>query len=309
MAPGFRHEALFYEEPDEFLAGTVPFIRGGLNRGEPVLVALAEDKIALLEGELGADAEAVEFVDMAPLGRNPARIIPVWREFVARADEAGLSMRGIGEPAWSGRSPQELCECDHHESLLNLAFADTQGFTLLCPYDAAALDDEVLDAARRNHPLVVENGESQASDAYLAPELAPAPLQAPLPPIPAGAAALSFGDGGLPLVRAFVCEHAGAAGIEGERMADFVLAVNELASNSMLHGGGEGTLRAWRDELAVHCEVEDTGRLDDPLLGRTRPTPAQEYGRGLWLVHQLCDLVQLRSGPGGTVARVSMARA
>ena len=30
----------------------------------------------------------------------------------------------------------------------------------------------------------------------------------------------------------------------------------------------------------------------------------QEGGRGLFLVHQLCDLVQLRSSPSGTTVRL-----
>jgi anti-sigma regulatory factor (Ser/Thr protein kinase) len=301
----FRHQALFYGDESEFAAGTVPFIRDGLAAGEPVLVALAEEKIALLEDELGADAAAIQFVDMAPLGRNPARIIPVWRDFVESGN--GSAKRGIGEPVWPGRSDSELIECDHHESLLNRAFADAAGFTLLCPYDASALAPEVLAAARRNHPTLIEAGATRSSDSYLPPERAPDPLAAPLPEPAAEPEELGFGAGDLAIIRQFVCDHAGWAGIEGSRQADLVLAVNELASNTILHGSGTGTVRAWREDTDLHCEVEDGGRLDDPLLGRKRPTPEQEYGRGLWLVHQLCDLVQLRSGPTGTLARVSMA--
>jgi len=307
MAAPFTHEALFYDDADEFLAGTVPFVRDGLAAGEPVLVALGEAKQALLQGELGADADAVQFADMEAIGRNPARIIPVWRDFVATAGEDGAGVRGVGEPAWPGRSADELAECDHHESLLNLAFADALGLTLLCPYDASAHGDDVLEAARRNHPTVVEHGESLTSEAYLAPELAPSPLEAPLSAPPADAETLSFSTGDLPAIRGLVCEHAVGAGLDRQRTADVVLAVNELASNSMRHADGSGVLRVWGDDVAIHCQVEDAGRLEDPLLGRARPTPTQEYGRGLWLVHQLCDLVQLRSGACGTVARVSMA--
>ena len=33
--------------------------------------------------------------------------------------------------------------------------------------------------------------------------------------------------------------------------------------------------------------------------------PIEQYGgRGLWIVNQLCDLVQIRSAPSGTVVRV-----
>jgi len=40
------------------------------------------------------------------------------------------------------------------------------------------------------------------------------------------------------------------------------------------------------------------------LAGRVRPSVAQPNGRGLWLVNQLCDLVQLRTLADGTVVRV-----
>ena len=78
----FRHEALLYAGLADFLAGTVPFIRGGVEAGEPVLVVESAAKIARLRAELGSDAKSVVFADMADVGGNPARIIPAWREFV-----------------------------------------------------------------------------------------------------------------------------------------------------------------------------------------------------------------------------------
>ena len=55
------------------------------------------------------------------------------------------------------------------------------------------------------------------------------------------------------------------------------------------------------------CEISDRGRFDEPLAGRVRPAPDQPDGRGLWLVNQLCDLVQIRSSPAGNVVRLHMA--
>ena len=76
---GFRHEAFLWEGEQEFLSGTVPFIRDGLRASQPVLVAVTQARIELLRAALGDDAHLVEFVDMAELGRNPARIIPALR--------------------------------------------------------------------------------------------------------------------------------------------------------------------------------------------------------------------------------------
>ena len=63
----------------------------------------------------------------------------------------------------------------------------------------------------------------------------------------------------------------------------------------------------WAEPGEVVCEVDDGGRITDPLAGRSHPHPLDERGRGLWLINELCDLSQLRSGPQGTTVRVHMA--
>src|SRR3954470_14557436 len=131
----FEHEALMYSGPDEFLSGTAAFLRDGARAGEPMLVVVDAAKIAMLREELGDDAQAVQFADMADVGANPARIIPAWREVVDRHGGEGTPVRAIGEPIWPERSAAELAECRLHEALLNVAFNDDGGFRLLCPYD------------------------------------------------------------------------------------------------------------------------------------------------------------------------------
>jgi len=78
------------------------------------------------------------------------------------------------------------------------------------------------------------------------------------------------------------------------------------SSQQFTVGGGGGTLRVWREPDAVVCEVRDRGFIRDPLVGRMAPPIEQYGGRGLWIVNQLCDLVQIRSAPSGTVVRVHM---
>src|SRR6476646_1289951 len=132
----FQHEALFYAGDDEFLAGTLSFAQGAIERDEPVLIALGEHNTDLLRGALGRDAERAIFTPMETLGQNPARIIPAWRDFVAANTGADQPVRGIGEPIWAGRTDDEVVECHHHEALLNYAFDDGPAWWLLCPYDA-----------------------------------------------------------------------------------------------------------------------------------------------------------------------------
>jgi MEDS: MEthanogen/methylotroph, DcmR Sensory domain len=107
--PGFQHEALIYAGADEYLAGTIPFLRAGFEAGQPVLVAAGLEQTEILKGALGTDAGLVRFLDMREVGRNPAAIIPVWREFVE--ESGGRPVRGIGEPVWAARSPSRPSVC------------------------------------------------------------------------------------------------------------------------------------------------------------------------------------------------------
>lgn len=307
----FSHQALFYAGLDEFLAGTVSFVAEAVQREEPVLVAVTRLRAHALRHELGETASLVRFAEMERLGRNPARIIPAWQQFVE--DHAGPQspVRGIGEPVWQGRSAEELAECRRHETLLNLAFAEAPAWELLCPYDSSTLDDEVLEGACHTHPYLCDAASPlRESPDYLAPEQAPLPFHGELLEPDNATFQMRFDLKRLAVVRQVVANQATAAGIPAERTSDLVLSVNELAANSVSYGGGSGLLRVWRSDDALVCEVRDRGRMDDPLVGRRLPSPSQTRGRGVWLANQLCDLVQIRSTSGeaapGTAVRVRM---
>ncbi|HEX2564829.1 MAG TPA: sensor histidine kinase [Acidimicrobiales bacterium] len=311
----FRHEALLYAGEAEFVSATSTFIREGLAAGEDVLAVVDAPKIGLLQSALGGQAAAVEFADMGVVGRNPGRILDAWYRFATEHAGRGRSARGIGEPVSASRSAAELVECQLHEALLNVAFPPQPAWTLLCPYDTATLGTTTVAEARRTHPFVrsgAESGKSAefARQAYGGPGAAPSPWQFrdPLPEPPAGPSTLqlAIGESSLGALRRRVVAHAAEAGASPARAGDLALAATELATNSLRHGGGHGRLRLWADGASLMCEVADAGHITDPLVGRRRPTSRQLHGRGLWLVQQLCDLVQVRTGLGGTVVRVQV---
>ena len=308
MLEAFSHEALLYDSADELLSGTLPFIREGVAGGGPVLVVLAAEKNERLRNELGRDARSVHFADMRDVGGNPARIIPAWHDFVDTAGRVGGPIRGIGEPIWPGRAGPELVECQRHESLLNLAFAKTPSFRLLCPYDTSALDVSVIDKARRSHPRVHERGEERPSDRYRGLLEIAAPFDEPLADPPASAVELAFARDSLGETRQLVSGLAARAGLSPERAADFVTAVNEVTTNSVRYGGGAGRLKLWTAAEWLLCEIADGGSIDDPLAGRRPPKLEQSGGRGLWIANQICDLVQVRSSPDRTVVRLHLRR-
>jgi anti-sigma regulatory factor (Ser/Thr protein kinase) len=303
MVDAFSHEAFLYSDLAEFLDETCGFVREGLERDEAVLVATGGDRLAGLRSFFGTEPE-VQLVDMAEVGANPARIIPVWRQFLDEHVAAARSVRGIGEPIWAGRTEAELAECHQHESLLNLAFGGGPGWRLLCPYDVTALPDDVIEEARANHPMVLDGGRWSASEVYRPERARRALRHRPLAPAPPEAIGLEFTAGDLAAVRRIVQRFSLAEGLDENSTDDLVLCVDEVASNSLLHGGGRGVLRMWREPTEVLCEITDAGSIADPLAGRENPAVDRLGGRGLWMANQLCDLVQVRSGASGTVVRL-----
>ena len=295
----FRHEVMLYDSAETFVDGAEPFIRGAVAAGEPIMVAIGAEKIDLLRSRLGEDGEGVVFADMAELGANPARIIPAWQAFVDAHAGSG-PMRGIGEPIWAERSPTELVECQCHEALLNVAFADATDFHLICPYDTEQLHGDVIAEAERSHPYVA----GVASGAYRGDDAVPQ-FAAPLTEPPADATEREISLDTLADLRRLTAVEAAHAGLPPQRVHDLVLSVHEIATNSLRHGGGHGVLRSWLEDDTMICEIRDRGRIaSKPLVGRVRPALGQMGGWGLWLANQLCDLVQLRELPDGSVVRL-----
>ena len=306
----FRHEALFYAGTDDFLAKAMPFILAGVEAGEPILVLVNAEKIDRLRAELDGSSDRVRFADMATVGLNPARIIPTWRAFVAEHRASGAPFRGIGEPIWAERSRDELDECERHEALLNVAFDGTPAWWLACPYDTESLPAAVLEEAERNHPFVVHDDIRRPSRAYRGVDRASAPDERPLsaPPEATRQVRSDPTTASLRELRAVVAEEAARTGLGPSRTDDLVLAASEVATNSIRHGEGLGVLRLWSDGDALVCEISDSGRIVGPLVGRDPPTGDLESGYGLWLANHVCDLVQIRTFPSGSIVRLHVRR-
>ena len=302
LSPQLEHAAVLYRGTDEYLDAVLGFVAGGLERAEPVFVAVPGPKVGLLRGHLAGQAGRVSFADLTEMGANPAWIIP---RVAAFADaHRGRAIRYVGEPAWETRTAAELCEATRHEALINLAFAGTAA-SMLCPYDRAGLAPGVIDGAERTHPVLITGGRSRPSRSYRGAGLFPAGCDQPLPSPPAGAAALAYRDD-LAHVRAFAAAQARRAGLAADRARDLVIAVSELAANTWRHTDGGGTVHIWDADGELLCQVHDGGHISDPLAGRRRPVPDAGRGHGLWVVNQLCDLVELRTGGTGTTIRLHM---
>jgi anti-sigma regulatory factor (Ser/Thr protein kinase) len=300
LSPQLEHAAVLYRGDDEYLDAVLGFVAGGLERADPVFVAVPGPRVGLLRGHLGGQAARVTFADMTEMGANPAWIIP---RVAAFADaHRGRAIRYVGEPAWETRTAAELCEATRHEALINLAFAGT-ATSMLCPYDRARLAPGVIADAGRTHPVLITGGRSRPSRSYPGAGLFPAGCDQPLPSPPGRAAALTYRDD-LAHVRAFAFAQARQAGLPAGRARDLVIAISELAANTWRHTDAPGTLHIWAADGELLCQVHDSGHVSDPLAGRRRPTPDAGRGHGLWVVNQLCDLAELRTASTGTTIRL-----
>jgi anti-sigma regulatory factor (Ser/Thr protein kinase) len=129
------------------------------------------------------------------------------------------------------------------------------------------------------------------------------------PPSPTAAGWLlsrEFDGSEIARLRREIAVCAGGTGLAGQRLADLVLAVNELATNAVRHGGGSGRLRLWLTDGRLVCEVIDSGGGIAPALrGRNRPDPEVAGGWGLWLARELSDGMTVLTGPDGTSVQIS----
>ncbi len=265
------------------------------------MVAVIDEHREWLEKSLDGQAAEVAFVDMGELGRNPARIIPAWQKFLDA--HAGRPVRGIGEPIWPGRRPEELLECQLHEALLNVAVDPEIPFWLICPYDAERLSSDVVEEAHRSHPVIVE-AESYSGSLALRRSRAHR-LDVQRRPLRARSAYRSpttfTADNAARLV-SYLRLELYVAGLPAVKASQLAEATHRLALSSLHRGASEGTIRIWNAPDAYICEVSDETVVEDLLHGRR--LPLGDDHDGLWQANQLCDLVQMRSTPSGTTVRV-----
>jgi anti-sigma regulatory factor (Ser/Thr protein kinase) len=300
LEPG--HRALMGQGVPDCAVLASGFAWQGIAAGEPVSVAVCPALGRELRRQLGGQRQ-VSFLDMAELGRNPARIIAAMLEFAGQ--HPGARLRYISEPVWAGRPPAEQAEAARHEALVDQALAGVSA-AVLCVYRTAGLEPPAVSCGWQAHRVLIADGRQRASPSFAGEGVIPVPYDQPLPAPPADALCLQY-RADLRPVRAAVSGGARAARLADGRASDLVLAVSEVAANTLRYATGGGTLHIWRANDGLTCQVSDSGTISDPLAGRRRPA-SDASGHGLWLVNQVCDLAELRSGPAGTTVRMHVWR-
>lgn len=284
------HEALFYEDERAYRRGLAHFLAPALAEDEPIALVLPRPKLDLIK-DLVDEASSAVLLDMAEVGRNPGRLIALLERLLH--EHPGEQLHFVGEPVWPKRDAEETLEAVRHEALLNAAFQDS-AVRILCPYDARLLDRNLLEFAELTHPDTVVNGTRRASGTYQAG--IPSACESDLAVPPDEALMYDFREDDLARMRGMLRQFARAAGTHSEALDDVQTVANELVGNAVKHGAPPRRMSLWRGDGTVVCQVESRGEISDPLAGRHRAETKPGRGLGLFIVHQLSNLVQIRTG-------------
>ena len=305
----FSHRAAYYTSTDHLLEVAVPMIEQALNRDTPVAVIASAPTERRLRGVLGSSAGLIHLppTDSRLRGSGQAVITQRARELRELTDWAGpASVLVEHHPHRPGIDPAAWVEAD---AATNVALAALP-LTMTCLYPTDLETEAVSAAVRWNHAEVIsadgtlrENPDVRSPSDVLTmyPVLPPPRLGPP-------DRELTFTPWQLIDLRSAVATATEAAQLSQPRAQDFVLAVNEVASNAVEHGYGVGLLQIWQQPGRLICEVHDSGSLREPLPGLRPPHPNSPRGRGMWIARQLCDLLHVWSDVRGTHVRLQAAR-
>jgi anti-sigma regulatory factor (Ser/Thr protein kinase) len=305
----FVHRAAYYRSAAHLVEVARPLVEAALDEGTPVAMIASEVTQRRMRETLGASAGLIHLPppDPALRGSGQAAVARQARELRELTDWAGPVVVLVEHhPYQPGIEPSAWVEAD---AATNLALA-TLPITMTCLYPADLALGPVSAAVRLNHPELLDpDGTVRANPDARSPSevLARYPVEA-LNQFGPPTRELIFTPWQLIDVRTAIAEEARAISLPAQQAEDFVLAVNEVASNAVEHGRGVGMLRVWRAPDRVICEVSDTGALREPLPGLHPPHPSSPRGRGMWLARQMCDLLHVWTDGRGTHVRLHAVR-
>ncbi|ODT98376.1 MAG: hypothetical protein ABS81_28000 [Pseudonocardia sp. SCN 72-86] len=301
------HEGVPFGSPAGLAAQLAPRLRSAIDAEGPVLAVLGGPESDALRAELGEAAGHVEFLVPADVYRLPAFTVAVRWARLSRQTVPGGYATVVAQHTdlTDGGGPGYWARLD---AALDVALPGLP-VEVLCPFP-----DDIDERALRGstHRTLLSAGHSVPALGYRTPLDVIADFPPPPPPeLGRPVETREFALDGLSGLRRAVAEVSTDAGLSTERVADFVLAVNEIASNSVEHGPGSGTLRLWQLGSGpgghVVAEVRDGGRMHVSFPGLVAPPPSGARGRGLWLASELSDVLQVWSDDTGTVIRVTMS--
>jgi anti-sigma regulatory factor (Ser/Thr protein kinase) len=307
LGPGRRpdaavssHRAVLYRDRAELAHTVRTFVQAGLSEGEGILVIAPGEKLGWIRSEFDGDAPAIEFADSGAFYRSAGQATRSMVDWLRRNATGERRVRVVAEPPLARRPQVQVADYLRAEAAANVVYRP-YAVSILCPYDASALHQDVLLDAQRIHPELMHDNGVVASSLFTDPRDFVRGHSLIAEP-PASAASLAISDSGdLTMARHFVREEAAKAGLSAEATEYLVVAVGELVTNALIHGLPPRRLSVYADGPTLICHIYDSGPgLADPLAAYLVPERNALRGNGLWLARQMCDYLDVVTSPAGT---------
>ncbi|GAA4875446.1 ATP-binding protein [Actinomycetospora straminea] len=298
----FRHVGVVYRDDEELIATLAPLLDAARVRGDAVWVA--DDRVrTLVQDYLGADDGVVADDPARPYswsGQTTASRRAEGLRALAEDDRGALL---VGDRTTAGSADAWSVV----DASTNIAMAGLPA-TVVCLSDAATTSDDADRYLAWNHAEVFTGAATTPNTRYRTPQDVLASVPAPPAPAlgPADLATTFAGVAALREVRRAAKAQAREAGLDEEQVEGCVMAVGELASNSIEHGPGSGTVSWWTRPGRVVAQIDDIGHMSTTTPGLRRPEVRSVRGRGVWLARQLSDVLHLWTGADGTHVRVEL---
>lgn len=301
------HDALLYDSPEHLASIVVPFLKDGLSRGDVVVLATSGPAGRLLHDAVDGDPRMVLLDRSTTYRSRTPTALTSFRQLGDRRPESSAQVRVVGEIDF-GPTPRQWPEWQRYEAVLNrYMHAALWG---LCIFDTQRLPQLLLDTAMQTHPHLATVSGRVANARFTEPGRYLRSLQIPAEPLEATMPSLWITDvrdfAGL---RRSVAREL-AALPDPDLVGDFLLAMDEMTSNAVRHGGPPVSLRLWLAPDRVVCSIGDAGSgWDDPFAGYgpAHGSDLSRGGMGLWLARQLCDHVDVTSdGHDGSGVRIRL---
>ncbi len=305
----YRHDAFLYDSAEHLAGVAAPFLQEGLGVGEAAVVATSPGISEVLRDAVGGDprVHVIERHDVYR-SRTPTAIT-TFRRLADDYAAAGITrIRVVGEVDF-GPTEREWLEWQRYEAVINEALADWPLWGM-CVFDTQRLSDPVLESALATHTGLVTTTDRAPNPDYVEPDTYLRGLPVPPEPLEETTPRLS-----APSVSDYVglrrAVHAELAGLPApaDLLEDFLLAVDEMTSNALRHGGPPVGLRLWVADDRVVCTISDAGPgFDDPFAGYgpAHGDDLSRGGMGLWLARQLCDHVDISGDDDGAHVRLTI---
>jgi len=296
---GFRHEALIFGSDDELLEIAVPFLRGGVEAGDPTLLRLPAPQQAAVVDALDCD-DGVTVLSYDPAS-TPLSLLRETHAAVARAcgPDCGV-VRMLGEipqepwPAWL-----------FYEAAINRVFASLPAWGV-CPYDTRRTPAAVLDDVERTHPLRATPDLLGAEMDAFGDPLSILEREARRPdPVEQSPPDLELVDPSPVMAGLAVSRVAHEVPLADDAREGLRLAVVAVVANAREHGQPPVRLRAWARADRIVATVTDRGNgPPDVLCGVLPDGSSADDSTALYHVREAVSDVALVTGPFGFTVRL-----